>query len=406
MRKTMEAMGQIYRTAGIKATGSSLMELFETRIRQAASEPTLLRFLDRLSMLMLSAPFQAEALPALADESQKSGPAMLAWIRDNIRIAAALAILSYKKPSEFEDALASIPLTDFDGDVWDYVPTAEVGMTIKTLTPLTHGGDEKAGNATMFRRMAVLARNGRPLLIPFYAGNAIRGQVRDLLADEFLTALGLTPSCSTPPVELWFFHTLYAGGSLTSEGVAPKKARKAAGINEQAESIDRRADFRARIPMLSLLGMAMGNTIMDGKVDFLDAIPACLETGLGDTSYNDMLSWQFLTRRDDLDAPHDENTSMIANWEVLIPGVVLRSGVSTRPQITDLERSCLWSGLELLKKSGVLGGSVRRGWGRVEVSYTGMDGEAVGDAAPELYRSWLRENASGLREFLADIGAI
>jgi hypothetical protein len=399
MKTTLRLMGRILRTAGLKAASSSLLELYETRIRQAAAEPTVLGFIDRLSALMQSEPLPHEEMPALAAEDRAAGPSIVDWVRGNVRVASALARLSYKNPDEFEKALAEIPLVEMGGDVMAEAAAWEIPVTITTLTPLTHGGDEKAGNATMFRRITVLGRNGRPMLIPCYAGNALRGQMRDLLADEFLNGIGLMPSYSEPPVALWFFHTLYSGGSLTTERNAPKKARKAAGANEQSESIDYRADFRKRIPPLSLLGMAVGNIIMDGKCDVGDALPDCSETGRGETSFNDLLSWDFLTRRDDLDTPHDENTSMIANWEVLIAGVTLRGGVDLRPNVTSLERSCLASALEMLAANGKLGGSSRRGWGKCRLEYEWAE-------MPDEYRSWLATNAAETREYLTVIGAL
>src|SRR5690606_39678566 len=65
-----------------------------------------------------------------------------------------------------------------------------IGMRVTCETPLAHGADQKAGNATIFRRMQVLTDEGG-VLLPYYSGNALRGQVRDLLADHFLRSLGL-----------------------------------------------------------------------------------------------------------------------------------------------------------------------------------------------------------------------
>ena len=83
---------------------------------------------------------------------------------------------------------------------------------VLTLTsPLAHGADTKSGNVNQVRREpAVDPLTGRRSLVPFVAGNAFRGQLRDILALRYLALLGLAPEEIPPGVA----HTLLAGGSI------------------------------------------------------------------------------------------------------------------------------------------------------------------------------------------------
>jgi hypothetical protein len=232
--------------------------------------------------------------------------------------------------------------------------------------------------------------------LPYYSGNAVRGQMRDLLADHFLTALGLPADRSKPAVALWFFYALYSGGALEEKSDATKALKKQMGDNGAIRADGIRA-FRDNLPALSLLGCALGNRVLPGHVQFADLRPVCREWGQGETPVADLLTWEFLTRREDHE-DHAEHHGMIANTECLRTGSVLEGGVDMDSAMPEIERSALGCGLALLAKRGMLGAENRRGLGRVRMEMTGAP-----DAA--LYEAWLAENKAKILDYLDQIGS-
>ena len=134
-------------------------------------------------------------------------------------------------------------------------------------------------------------------------------------------------------------------------------AQRAVGIQE----------FRELLVLLSLLGTALGNRSITGRIMIADLYPQCAEWGYDTTlSVDELFEWQFLTRREDFEG-HIENTSMIAVTECLKAGTILHGGIDIDGHISDLEKSALGRGLELLQEYGKLGGKTGRGIGRVDI---------------------------------------
>ena len=399
---------------------------FTDRLMQAVARESLG---DALEYLHLRAGVSAEHLPATVTVAQTrllaDEPAALIgleWLRAYTRLAGSLAMMSndnYRLACG--DGLPPAPnLAQAAIDYSLPIPQYQVAATAKLLSPLAHGDDHKTGNATLFRRRSVIYPGGGVVQVPFYAGNALRGQLRDLLAADFLTRLGFTTR--THELAKWFFSALYSGGVLQESGAETQK------IMTQLNPTEGHRRVRTMLPHLSLLGMSVGNQVLSGRFDMGDLRPECREWGYDAPPAQRMLDWEYLTRRDDREVKDDDHEGMIAITEVLQAGVVLRGGLDVHPHATALERSVLAHGLELLEGAGRLGAQNRSGLGKVALRWgTGTEGgweryggEGCYVPVPEQmqdeqiwaevdgtgYRRWLDENRDDVSGWLHEVGAV
>lgn len=322
------------------------------------------------------------------------GARILRWLREQSKLATMLALSDDNEM--VKEALSEVELPEADkAGVMPPRNQFDIGIRVECESALSHGSDNKAGNATLFRRMQVIATNGETLLLPYYAGNALRGQIRDLLADHFLNAIGL--SRSDKKVTLWFFYALYSGGMLEEKSDATKAIKKLLGDSGSIRS-DGIRRFRDMLPALSLLGCALGNRVLPGHCQFADLRPVCREWGTGDKAVSELFSWEFLTRREDREE-HDEHHGMIANTEVLRSGTALGGGIDMDSAMPKIEHAALSRGLLLLQQRGMLGAENRRGLGRVRVDYERLP-------EPDIYDSFLSERRSEILDFLSELDAL
>jgi hypothetical protein len=374
------------------------------RIIQASCAPDLLKMAEKFIGLMnadLNALKYNSFLDFLPVAAGEKSYAVLSWLRSYPKIAGML--ITMKESESFKAGLGFISDLSVDSvkDKGQAIPLPEckISVKFKTLAPFSHGGDTKAGNATLFRRCKILTDKKHTDELPFYGGGAFRGQMRDLLADHFLKAIGFIPSKANPPVSLWFFHALYSGGAL-EENSAQAKALGAKMGNSGIAKISGLTDFRNMVPMLSVLGSALGNRIIEGCVNFNDFVPECYEWGTGTKSYYDYLDWQFLTRREDYENyEKDEHSGMIANTECICAGVNFTSGIDYRIHISELEKSVIGKGLELMAQYGYLGAENRRGFGKAIIEYSGAE-------SGKAYDEYLAENTPVILSYLNEITAL
>lgn len=376
------------------------------RLRVAATEPSLLKAMQKMSSLMDTeegAIFGETYCEFVRVASGEDSARMLRWMREN----APLAVMIATQPHETRDELSSlIELPEANGTnqvVLHPERSFTVPLSVHMLAPLAHGDDTKAGNATLFRRQQVLMADGSVRDMPIYAGNALRGQVRDALADHLFTTLGLKAPGKAPSISLPCFYLFYSGGALEETG-KDNKAEKELGRFGGVRT-DGIRNFRNAFPGLSLLGCAIGSRIIPGRVRFADLRPRCREWGTGDIPEAELYDWQFLTRREDLE-DHDKNNSMIAQTEVLKAGTWLDGGIDLSSHANELEASALATGLELIAANGYIGAESRRGFGKCEIKIG-----ANGVETSEKYRNYLEENKDRLLaymkelEFLGDLTA-
>ena len=205
---------------------SGRLDLFADRLVKSASEPTLAAAMEHLLRAIDASTddiFPPLAARMIAVANSSDGPRLLRWWREQAKLVTLVA--ATKDPEARAAALAEVqlPATAQAGRA---VPRGEykIGIHVACETPLAHGADQKAGNATLFRRMDVLTAEGT-LSLPYYAGNALRGQMRVVLADHFLLSLGLRPDRVSPVISMWFFYALYSGGALEEQSEATKALR-------------------------------------------------------------------------------------------------------------------------------------------------------------------------------------
>jgi hypothetical protein len=401
LQSTFDMIRGVSKAADIKIH-RSFTDFLADRIVQATTQPTLLSMMERLTAL-LNTEMEFVGNKKIAAFMQNvhafDAPAVLDWLREYPRVVAM--VVMQKDQEIYEACIKDLEVPISAMEKGTALPSAIPGIPIRMtcLSPLAHGADRKAGNATIFRRMQIITTTGQVLSLPFYAGNALRGQMRDALADHFLQALGLTPRKDDPPCNLWFFHVLYSGGVLEENSAQAKALSKKLGSSGavRAEGVH---ELRNMIPPSSVLGTALGNRIPPGRVNFCDFRPQCKEWGNGDIPVGNLFEWTYLTRREDYEN-HEQghNSSMIANTECLKAGTVLVGGVDISAHATDIERACIGKGLSLLKEVGYIGAENRRGLGQVQIEIDGLPDISI-------YDEYLNKNRLCILEYLEEIGAI
>jgi hypothetical protein len=397
LRKTIDMVRAISTGSRI-AQKRSFADFLSDRLVQATTEQTLMSAMERLAKLMDSdiGGVNEQIIKDFLDcASSDKSSGILAWLREYPRIAAMLCML---KKEPYLETIQGIEIDDLaSGGVAIADIPHEINLTVTCLSPLAHGADNKAGNATLYRRMQALATNGNVITLPYYAGNAVRGQIRDLLADDFIRLLGLEPRKDKPPLALWFFHSLYAGGALEENSAAGAALKKMMGGTGTVKSKGIH-NFRDTLPSLSLLGCALGNRILSGRARFSDLRPVCKQWGNGTVDAGELYEWVFLTRREDHEN-HEDFHGMIANTECLKAGTKLVGGMDVDMHATELERSALGRGIRLLEEKGYIGAENRRGLGRVSIEY-----DRIPD--PEVYVRYVTDHKQEIMAYLTELGAI
>jgi hypothetical protein len=401
LKGTMDMIREVAYTSKMKVR-RGYADFLADRIIIAGTEGSALKFMERLAGLMdvdIESMHKETITFFIQQASSKNITKTLSFLKTYPKIVAMLATI--KTDDEYIETLKTIKLEDIVGFGGKALLPAEydIPITVTCLSPLSHGSDTKAGNTTLFRRTQILSDTGQILTLPFYAGNALRGQLRDLLADHFLSSLGFIPPRKSDMIRLWLFHALYAGGALDENAVQFKLLQKKIGGSGIIKGVGV-YEFRDNIPSLSLLGVALGNRILSGKINVGDLRPCCYEWGQGEMPVTELFEWEFLTRREDNENHlSGENTSMIVNVECLKIGTILQGGIDVSSHITDIERSCLGLGLKLLQENGYIGAENRRGHGQVKIDIENLPDE-------KLYLDFIEEKKNTIKEYLSLIGGI
>lgn len=394
----MKVLRGIYNAAQINASRSR-KDIFADRICKTMSKPVITAVNDLMSAMQCDSTYLSDAFAReLAVVATISGHVISDNLAKHSKVIAMICAIKDEQQfcAAVDDLIQCLTLDAEEySDVFQ-LPRYDINIKLHTLSPFAHGADNKAGNATLFRRTTLLGTQGHPITLPYFAGNALRGQMRDVLADHFLSSIGIQPDKSHPPVALWFFHALYAGGVLEENSSATKQIAKLLGDSGSIRAGGIRA-LRNYLPALSLLGAAFGNRIISGRVSVGNFYPLCKETGHGDRPAESLLDWHYLTRREDNES-HEEHHGMIADTQVLQPGVTLAGGVDISGHITHLERSALAVGLQLLQQHGYLGAESRRGFGRVEMEIDGIEADAG-----EMYNDYLATHRQEILDFLTSL---
>ena len=281
---------------------------------------------------------------------------------------------------------------------------------VLTLTaPLAHGADTKDGNVSRFRA----ERAWDPLLsrhvdLPLYAGNAWRGQLRDLVALDLCARVGLDPREVTPRMA----HSLFSGGSIEAGAVAT------------GTDVAARLRLRSLLPCVDALGGVYHDEPMDGLLRADDGRPLCREAAAmlawrvvpeiaaegtdAVRAWSERLQWaedlyeqRQLTRHAHREF-EGEGGQMLVRTEVLRAGVqVVHSfGIAARDRRpSDLTRACIAHAVGLWVSGGAFGAGTARGHGAFSTpGYLHPSGEVIGD--PARYVEHLSAHRDEIRDLL------
>lgn len=255
-------------------------------------------------------------------------------------------------------------------------------------TPISHNSDNDYGMEQRLRtlEMAVIDNeNQYQEEIPIISGNSLRGQLRDLLAEDFLNRLDLELHDSLS-------NCFYSGGSLTSDGGHSRIKRRR--IN----------NIRENIPMLSLLGTAIGSQMVDSRLNVGMLIPIAQETenytGVeSNRSVFEFVDEVFYTRIDDREGgamKGEETQQMKYKTQVLTPGTKLYHKF-TLEGANDIEKSTFGHAIKLFKQNPILGGKKSIGHGEIEVNYN----EDIPDNSQ--YLEFIEDNKEEIKEFILEL---
>lgn len=310
------------------------------------------------------------------------------------------AVLDVAPPVEVASAYA--PPADLVGDVIEPARWRSVWTLDGTFA---HGADERNGNVVGIRRRPTFDRaTGEHAEVPVWAGNAVRGAGRRLLAGHLIDTLGIDWAAVKVPVA----HSLLDGGTLQG--------------SSQAVDAELRRGLRALLPMLDLYGCNWNRTdTMEGWLTVEDAVLVCAESAWSlhrwlapDVPLADfraslrpasecVTQVQLTSQTEEL---ADPATKVLARVEVVKTGSLFahRVGLAGRgshgrcPEVT---RACLATLLHLMRTRGIAGAASARGNGRVLIGPYRPSSPDVDDLpSPDLYTEHLRTHRDAILDLL------
>jgi len=406
--KTLAALGEIMNNASVKSGSTGKYDFFAGRLRVACTSGKLLSTINRFGELLGSPVLRGTTTQGLMSAAAaEDADSCYIWLREQPSISISMATASMdNRPKMITDFCAAYEPRIVKNVQMHRRRPFDIGIIATLENAFTHGDDKKAGNNTLFRRGSV--RGGQEL--PYYSANAWAGQMRDLFAKHFVTALGYDTKSRERLFAPWFLHLLTSGG-IMADGAIPKLFEAAlTGNVAGAIKVNGAIQLRNMIPYFSLLG-GVGKSPLEGRVYINDLRPQCVEWGNGDESVEMLMDWRYIVNRDDLENKISKlqaketgngdmaNKSMIANYECLIEGAVLEGGIDVDLHITDVEISALAKGLEMMQQFGYLGGKVHRGFGRATIEY-----QSKLTLNGSLYNRYLADNKQAIIDYLRQIG--
>lgn len=195
--------------------------------------------------------------------------------------------------------------------------------------------------------------------IPFISGNSVRGVIRRLVMRDFLTRIGVNKE--THGVEKDMYHQLMTGGNITG--------------STAFEDIELREKYIYLCPMIGLLGSAIGNMTIQGRMKTGGLRPVCKEHGDGEVSFWETISREFGTRSDTSKTERDiyieqvQTADKSANqmkyeFEVFNTGTLF-DGDFILVSEDEVLTSAFWYAMKLWKEFGYIGGNSARGYGKM-----------------------------------------
>lgn len=272
-----------------------------------------------------------------------------------------------------------------------------------TTSPLSHFGDEKAGNVSFFRRIQLQNESGI-VRVPVVTGNSLRGRLRRIAAIRMCDAL------SVASLHKKLYHFLFSGGTIGK------------GDTKTSHDIGGLREMRSDIPFIGLFGGAWQAEILPGSLMVGMIWPSCQETkaitGITSAVTCDRIIEQvYYSRRDDYngsryctkdDTPYEDSSQMIYESETIIPGIKLVGSITVR-NATPLEFGCLIDAISTwLQDNPYLGGMNSKGHGKVlidPIDFYNGNGPLDLDEYVSAYRQHLVDQRSQMTARLESMGA-
>jgi hypothetical protein len=282
--------------------------------------------------------------------------------------------------------------------------------TTWTLTsPMAHGADQKTGNVSLFRRQrSIDPTTQQEHIVPYVAGNAVRGLWRDQIMFAMLDMVGLNSN----ELAARTAHALLAGGTIEQ------------GADTATVDVGLRNKARRLLPAWSLLGGVMHAQIMRGILRVSDAILLCRENAwlaysiLSPLDHNhspmtieafraslkpadDLTQLRLLTRHAHRDIPEADGIQMLTNTEVVLNGATMLHSFHVLAQdgISTLALSCMAHTINDFAQHPFVGGGAARSLGQIAFSeYTTSDGTKL--PPPDEYVDYVAKHRDEIRAFL------
>lgn len=265
------------------------------------------------------------------------------------------------------------------------------------LSPIHHGGSEDYGTTKLILTLPTVIINpltGKEEIdnIPAIHGNAIRGYLRRLIMDDYLTLLDYELDSKK------VYHFLFTGGILEALDNKDKGA-----IN-----LTLKKQIRDLIPPISLVGSALGNQMIQGKLKVGMGDIVCAETKHYIEDYSDydfsaynLKGSDFGTRLDDLKEGKKEEDEqahqMKYEFEMLIRGTKFTHEFILE-DCTDVEKACFYRMFQLWNERPYLGGKSGTGYGKVKLDYPEIN--TLTDTA---YLDYIQENKEEMTKLLDEL---
>lgn len=274
--------------------------------------------------------------------------------------------------------------------------TTVIKGNLTALSPIHHGGSEDYGTTKLILSLPnviINPLNGKTEIdnIPAIHGNAIRGYLRRLVMDDFLTLLDYELDSKK------VYHFLFTGGML--EALDPK--------DKGAVNLGLKKKIRDHIPPISLLGSAIGNQMIQGKLKVGIADIVCAETkhyieDYGDCEFSayNLKSSDFGTRLDDLKDEREEDEQahqMKYEFETLIRGTRFTHEFILE-DCNGVEKACFNRVFGLWNERPYLGGKSGTGYGKVKLDYPSMV-----DADDSEYLDFIEDNKEEITGLLDEL---
>ena len=261
------------------------------------------------------------------------------------------------------------------------------------LSPIHHGASDDYGNTKLILSLPTVIVN--PVTnekevdnIPTIHGNTVRGYLRRLIMDDYLTLLDYELDSKK------VYHFLFTGGLLEALDNNDKGA-----IN-----LGMKKEIREMIPPISLLGSALGNQMIQGKLKVGMGDIVCSETKEYINNSNDNFSAynlkaiDFGTRLDDLkeekENDDDQAHQMKYEFETLIRGTKFTHEFVLE-NCNPVEKACFKRMFELWESRPYVGGKSATGYGKLELDYP-----MINELSSKEYTDYIKNNKDKISDFL------